>query len=249
MRPLFRFFGSKWTLAPHYPPPRFPVIVEPFAGGAGYSTRYHRRQVVLVERDPKIAELWRWLIAAKPDDIRDLPLLEPGDSIPDHITGAPRSLIGFWCATSSAHPENGSLSRRAVSSRVFSYWCARIRSRVADSVGAIKHWTLIEGDYSDAPDVEATWFIDPPYQGAGRFYTHGSGAIDFSALSRWSRTRRGQVMVCENVGADWMPFRPFRVGHAATRGSVARNTHEAIWSNEPDRQTTMFPAACGAKGE
>jgi hypothetical protein len=247
MRPLFRFFGSKWTLAPHYPPPRFPIIVEPFAGGAGYSTRYHRRQVVLVERDPKIAELWRWLIAAKPDDIRDLPLLEPGDAIPETVTGGARWLIGFWCALTTAHPQNVLVPSSARVPTAF--WNRRVRERTAQSVGAIKHWTVIEGDYSDAPDVEATWFVDPPYQGAGRFYTHGSGAIDFSALSRWSRTRRGQVMVCENVGADWMPFRPFRVGHAATRGSVARNTHEAIWSNEPDRQTTMFPATSGAKGE
>ena len=240
MRPLFRFFGSKWTLAPHYPEPRYPVIIEPFAGSAGYSTRYYRRQIVLVERDPKIAELWRWLIAAKPDDILSLPLLEPGESIPDWVTGGARWLMGFWCATSSAHPENGSLSHRATESRVYSYWCARIRERIAKSVNQIKHWTIIEGDYTAAPDVEATWFIDPPYQEAGRFYTHSSRDIDFAALADWTRSRRGQVIVCENTGAEWLPFRPFRVGKAATRGSEGRTTSEAIWTNEPPRQGVLF---------
>jgi hypothetical protein len=27
---------------------------------------------------------------------------------------------------------------------------------------------VVQGDYRDAPDVEATWFVDPPYQGDGR---------------------------------------------------------------------------------
>jgi hypothetical protein len=226
LRPFFRFFGSKWMLAPHYPPPHFQVIIEPFAGAAGYSTRYYRSQVILVERDPKIAELWRWLIAARPDDVLDLPLLEPGESIPDHILGGARSLIGFWCTLSTTHPQN--ILVPSSRTKPLSYWCERIRSRVADSVGLIKHWTIIEGTYSDAPDVEATWFIDPPYQGAGRFYTHGSKSLDFAGLARWCAARRGQVTVCENVGASWLPFQPFRVGHAATRLNQGRTTNEAL---------------------
>lgn len=239
MRPLFRFFGSKWTLAPHYPPPRFPVIVEPFAGSAGYSTRYYKRQVILVERDPKIAELWRWLIAAKPDDVRDLPLLEPGESIPESVTGGARWLVGFWCAMTTAHPQR-ILCAGSVKRKPLSMWGTSIRERTATAVAKIKHWTIIEGDYTAAPDIDATWCIDPPYQGAGRFYTHGSKAIDFSQLADWTRSRHGQVIACENVGAEWLPFRRFRTGHAATRGGEGRTTAEAIWTSDPPAQTELF---------
>lgn len=239
MRPIFRFFGSKWSLAPHYPPPRYPVIFEPFAGSAGYSTRYYQRQVVLVESDPKTAELWRWLIAAKPDDVMELPLLEPGESIPESVTGGARWLMGFWCARSSSSPQS-KLIPSAAEPCPTSFWCATIRERVSRSVQLIKHWTIIEGDYTDAPDVEATWFIDPPYTGAGRFYTHGSGSIDFAQLADWTRSRRGQVIACENVGADWLPFRPFRRGHAATRGGAGRTTAEAIWTSDPPRQGVLL---------
>jgi hypothetical protein len=44
----------------------------------------------------------------------------------------------------------------------------------AAQVGAIKHWTLIEGSYEAAPDEEATWYIDPPYQRAERTTASGS---------------------------------------------------------------------------
>ena len=69
--PLFKWFGSKWQSAKHYPKPAHDIIVEPFAGGAGYSLNYTDRQVVLWEDDPNLAKLWKWLInvgAAKPSE-------------------------------------------------------------------------------------------------------------------------------------------------------------------------------------
>jgi hypothetical protein len=40
VRPFFSFFGSKWRVAPHYPAPERDLIIEPFAGSAGYSLRH-----------------------------------------------------------------------------------------------------------------------------------------------------------------------------------------------------------------
>jgi hypothetical protein len=107
------------------------------------------------------------------------------------------------------------------------WWGQRVRERIASQLGAIRHWTLIEGAYGAAPDVDATWFIDPPYQVAGKRYRCGSKGIDYAALGAWCATRQGQVIVCENVGAAWLPFRPWR----EIRGS-RKASHEAIWTND-----------------
>ena len=44
--PLFKWFGSKWQSAKRYPPPQYTLIVEPYAGGAGYSLNYCERAVL-----------------------------------------------------------------------------------------------------------------------------------------------------------------------------------------------------------
>ena len=86
---------------------------------------------------------------------------------------------------------------------------------------------MIEGGYDLAPDVEATWFIDPPYNNAvGRYYIHGPEALDYESLGRWCQSRRGQVMVCENDGAEWLPFSPFETLKAGVNGSGSK---EVLW--------------------
>jgi len=96
--------------------------------------------------------------------------------------------------------------------RVFEGWSALLRERVASQVDRIRHWQIIEGDWHDAPNDEpATWFVDPPYNNkAGSYYVHGPDAIDFDLLGRACReVMLGQIIVCENEGADWLPFEPF----------------------------------------
>jgi len=116
--------------------------------------------------------------------------------------------------------------------RTKSFWGEVIRERVASQVAFISHWTVIEGDYSQAPDLEATWFIDPPYAEAGRLYRHSSKNIDYVALGNWCKTRKGQVIVCENEGATWLPFR-FFMATKSTPGSRGKaKSQEVIWTNE-----------------
>ena len=64
MRPFFTYYGGKYRAAPLYPSPTHANLVEPFAGSAGYALRYYDRQVLLVDADPVIAGLWRYLISA-----------------------------------------------------------------------------------------------------------------------------------------------------------------------------------------
>jgi len=93
---------------------------------------------------------------------------------------------------------------------------------LASQVERIRHWTVIEGSYEHAPDVGATWFIDPPYQVAGKHYRFSK--IDFQRLAAWVESRAGLKIVCENVGADWLPFVPF-----ARIKSSRGKSHEAIY--------------------
>jgi hypothetical protein len=83
----------------------------------------------------------------------------------------------------------------------------------------------------DIPDQgPATWFVDPPYEVAGRAYRFHD--IDYAHLGDWCRSRSGQVIVCENAGANWLPFRPFRTikGLEGRRGG--KKSVEVIWTNE-----------------
>lgn len=97
-----------------------------------------------------------------------------------------------------------------------SFWGEYARARIAEQVPAIRHWKVIEGDYTAAPDVVATWFIDPPYVGARHYVAR---VTDYAELGAWCRSRRGLSIVCEQGGADWLPFKRFRKAKSIARGS------------------------------
>lgn len=245
LAPMIPYYGSKHRLAKSYPEPRHGVIVEPFAGGAGYALRYSERKVVLVERDARTAAVWRFLISATSDDILGLPLLEPEQAIADlNLSAGAAALVGWWCNPGSG---SGPGTKLYAWARSFwpdippKFWGAKCRARIAKQVAAINHWEIIEANYSDAPDIDATWYVDPPYQDMGKCYKHGSDDIDFPALGQWCKSRKGQTIVCENEGADWLPFRYHGTQHgaAAEDGSRKRSV-EVIWTNDPPEQVAMF---------
>ncbi|MEG4346741.1 hypothetical protein QUB70_26205 [Microcoleus sp. A003_D6] len=63
---------------------------------------------------------------------------------------------------------------------------------------------IISGDYTLAPDIEATWFIDPPYkEDAGKGYKYGSKLIDYKKLAEWAKNRKGEVIFCEGHCGDY----------------------------------------------
>lgn len=246
LKPVFSFFGSKWRSARRYPAPEHDIVIEPFAGGAGYSLRHYRKRVVLIEKDPALHGAWLYLQRASQAELLALPDLHPGQSVDDlRVPQEARWLIGLWlnsgvarpCKTPSAWMDPSKRAAAGWSGQSScQFWGPGIRERLAAQQPLISHWILAHGSYEDAPDIEATWFIDPPYQLAGKAYVHGSSALDFKALGDWCRTRPGQVMVCENVGADWLPFRKFadikaNPGNAKRKGLGTKNavSAEAIW--------------------
>jgi len=195
---VFYYYGRKKQIARHYPKPQFDTIVEPFAGAASYAMHKEnwKLRVVLIEKDPKVCDVWHWLIdEATEESIRKLPDLRTGEKSSEflHIVHA-ATKMAFKYRTIKVTPvleRNWEISKRVM----------------ACSVHKVKHWELIEGDYRVSPDIEATWFIDPPYKHApGDGYAFGSKQMDYEKLADWTMDRRGQLICCEGEFGDYLPF-------------------------------------------
>lgn len=233
LRPFFSYFGSKFRLAKLYGEPRHDIIVEPFAGSAGYALNWYWKPVLLIERDARIAALWRYLLRVKPDELLHLPDLEPDQTV-DTLAVIPevRTLIGLWLRSGTSTPSSKPSAWMTDGTRTSSFWGSSLRWRLAGQVESIRHWNIIEADHTNAPDIEATWFVDAPYQRPRRGYRHGADRIDFDRLRAWVLARSGQIVVCENGTADWLPFRSLtRVRSMPGRIGV-KYSDELIWTNE-----------------
>ena len=235
LQPFWRYYGGKNRAAKLYPAPEHDIIIEPFAGAAGYSCRYHWKQVILVDRSPIIAGIWRYLIKASAAEVLAIPDIPEGGSVDDLPAWVPqeaRWLAGFWCNTGTVTPSKrpSKWARSHADSHNWLGWGARARDRCARQASKVSHWRIIEGEYSDAPDIEATWHIDPPYANkAGKYYPHQPES--FAALAEWCEARRGLVMVCENQGADWLPFRSLATIKANESRTGGKTSAEVIWTN------------------
>ena len=224
---LFNYFGGKGRLSALYPPPKYDIIVESHAGGAGYARRHYERNVLLVDSDPRVIRVWNYLIRSTKDEILALPLMTPGQSIDELDVGEEARLYLSCCVNQTAF-------RRTLTSwkdgQNRGLWGEDLRRRVADSVHLIKHWQAICADCQTLGNADATWFVDPPYQGMGEHYKNGT--VDYPSLAKWCRARQGQVIVCEKRGADWLPFEFLKDARAMSRtGDGNRRSAEAYWTN------------------
>ena len=202
---MFYYYGRKNKIIDKYPSPKYDVIIEPFAGSAAYSMKFYDRDVILIEKDIRIANLWKYLIDVSSDEILSLPLLQDGESLNDskfdYLTDNQKSIIGFYLNPGSSQPKK--------SPGKFCVWNNKNRLKLSDDVNKVKHWNIINDDYATIDNYEATWFIDPPYQGnGGKYYKHGNKKFDYGFLKNWVLSRNGEVIVCENSEATWMDFKP-----------------------------------------
>lgn len=234
MKPLWPYYGSKWRDAYRYGAPTGDLVIEPFAGSAGYSTCFAPKRVMLFDVDPYVVGVWSYLIATPAAEILRLPDLDVGQSV-DDLPGLPqeaRWLIGFWLNRGSAQPKKTKTAYSARTERAQLVWSQRARERIASQIDSIRHWTITHGDYRDAPRVaDATYYVDPPYGDKGRYYRFSD--VDLDALGEWCKGLPGKVIACEQVGATWLPFRPL-----ASIKSTKGRSHEAIWTNDDAAATT-----------
>jgi site-specific DNA-adenine methylase len=221
---MFYYYGRKDKIFKYYPTPKYDTIIEPFAGSAVYSLKNYKKNVIILDKDERIINIWNYLKAATTDEILSLPLLVRGQTLNDeefnNLSLVQKDLISFFTNPSSAQP------KRSVGK--FNIWHEKNRKRLSEDVNKIKHWEIVLGDYRDIPNQDATWFIDPPYQGnGGKYYKHGNKGINYQELADWVQSRQGQVIVCENSEADWLPFRPLKELQGQRHNKV-----EVIWEND-----------------
>lgn len=234
--PLFKWFGSKWLSSKTLPAPQHDQIVEPFAGGAGYSLRHAHRKVLICENNPYIFQLWSWLISEATEvAIRDIPLgLPEGTDIRTlGLSKGQQLLLKNWQRTNNV----GHCWTISKWGHLPGQWTASTRARVAEEFQCVKHWKV----WSDGlailrawADKPATWFVDPPYQ---YNYQYGQAPIDYQELSQMVQALPGQKIVCEAVcqktGAipSWLQFKNF--GSRITSRRKANENHhskELIWT-------------------
>ena len=235
--PLFKWFGSKWLSSKHLPEPKYNTIIEPFAGGAGYSLRHHGRQVILSERDPHLCVLWPWLIQHATEAlIREIPCNVPeGTDIRNlGLNIGQATLLKTWQRTNNV----GDCWTISPWGNKPGQWTENTRARVASEVGAIKHWKFVSNDASIAlmwSDV-ATWFIDPPYQ---YNYAYRGAPLDYAALAASVNALIGQVIACEAIcpktgkTPNYLPFE-FWQSRVTSRRQAHENHHskELLWVRE-----------------
>ncbi len=217
---IFSYYGSKSKITKHYPAPKHNLIIEPFAGTAAYAQRYWDKKVFLVDAYPVIVELWRWIIDATKDDVLALPDIDRETRVKElDIPVGAKHLIGFWANQGSASPGNVPTQWTTLR-RVW----AKSRSAIADIVHRFNHWEVYNGSYTELSDCEtpATWFVDPPYVNGGQRYVKNN--IDYNHLAQFCRSRNGQVIVCENGDASWLPFRPL-----CELSGQRKKTTEVVW--------------------
>jgi len=225
---FFCYFGGKWQIAKHYPAPQHQVLIEPFAGAAGYSLRYPEKQVKLFDLDPAICGIWDYLIKSDSNEILALPI--EFNSVDDlKIPQEARWLIGFWLNKGTSTPSKTPSRWMRDGARPNSFWGTAIRQRIAGQVGLIKHWTIEQKSFDEIDNQEATWFVDPPYHSSGKYYRHSK--VDYVLLGEWCRGRSGQVIACEQEGADWLPFETFRTIRTLAEKNKGR-CKEVVWIKE-----------------
>jgi site-specific DNA-adenine methylase len=204
---MWGYYGSKSKIVNKYPVPSFDKIIEPFAGTAQYSLKYFDRDILLIEKYDVIVRLWKWLQQCSKKDILNLPRLKCGENV-DNFTwdcDEAKWLVGFIITGAPSQPK-----------KTASRWKTVIRPNtqeyklklISENLFKIKHWKIEHSDYKDLKNENATWFIDPPYQHGGQYYKFGNKDINFEELSEWCKNRFGQIVVCENSKATWLPFKP-----------------------------------------
>jgi hypothetical protein len=210
LKPFFSYYGGKYRISHLYPEPRYDSVIEPFAGAAGYSTRYSEKKVRLFDLNPVIVDLWNYLITVEASEVRKLPVGKIEDISALDIPQPAKYLLGFWYAKARSSPCNkpcGWVNKEKRLSRF--YWGKAARERVARQVEHIRHWTCELKSWEQIADYEATWFVDPPYSNsAGRAYPFNK--IDYPLLGQWCLHRKGQVIACDGGTRpefDWLPFK------------------------------------------
>jgi hypothetical protein len=208
--------------------------------------------------DAEVIDLWNWLIAADPAEIAAMPvtgLITGQDVRTLGLSDGAAQLMRRWQRT--GHCSSWTVSNMTTGESAWclahgmgqaggytGMWHRNARAYLASAVQEIRHWSAVCGSYETLPRVEATWFIDPPYQRVkSSSYKHGMKGINYSTLAAWCQSLPGQVIVCEQQGADWLPFRASHEvsGMRKMRGVSGACSQEVVWCSDERGQVEEMP--------
>lgn len=234
---MWSYYGSKKSIIDYYPPPKFDKVIEPFVGAGPYSLKYWDRDITIMDKYEIVYRIWKWLQECEISDIEKLPhFMTPDDNLNNYTFDSEEAklMMGFIITKGVERPRFKPTERATISRpNTINFTLNKIKNNLYK----IKHWTILHGSYIDLKNEKATWFIDPPYQFGGHAYVENK--IDFNHLADWCKTREGQVIVCENTKADWLPFVPM----IDNRGTY-KTTTEAIWSNYKTNYDAIQQSLC-----
>lgn len=234
----FSYFGSKAKLIKYYQPPKYDLIIEPFAGAANYSYTYYDRDVWLNDSWEPVYKIWLWIQQASKTDILQLPEPKFGEKISDikNLCDGERLLLTLLCTRAGGRLGNDTVSKWSAGLRKKPRpgdWKTKDHSvfrltkiKLLKIAGKINHWKITNLDYSKIKNQQATWFIDPPYQFKGTAYADHNKKLDFEKLGKWCLSRKGEIIVCEASPANWLPFVPLR--HKKLQVSSAKSTYQEV---------------------
>ena len=241
MRPFFSYYGAKNRSARHFGPPRRDLVIEPFAGSAGYSVYWTAPRVRLYDLNEEAVAAWDWLINCSEDDVRAIPDKFYSNEEWWALPHGPRRVVDWNIHFGLPHRltklqgwyltlmNTGERTGRLIKQPDARFWDRSVKERIIANKKFIREWTIELLDYRDIPiGDDAHYFVDPPYQGPPeRHYTHHK--IDYPELAEWCRSLPGAVDVCENEGADWLPFQPL-FSQSTIRGE--KKSAEVVWRND-----------------
>jgi hypothetical protein len=224
---MFSYLGSKSKIAHLYPKPLYPLIIEPFAGSARYSLLHWKKDVILFDTSKYVIGVWQLLQAASKSDILSLPDVPSKLSITqiEGLSEAEQWLIGFHLCRGKAKPR--------VTGHGQNSW-NRDKIRIANDLYKVQHWQVIEGSYRSDINLRATRFVDPPYEAVQvrpkNSDRYPEWFVDYDDLAEYCRTRRGQTIVCEGDGANWLPFRLLKTVTTNSNNRTVKTNGEYIWT-------------------
>lgn len=268
-RPVLRYHGGKWRLAPwiisHFPPHR--VYVEPFGGSAAVLLQKPRCTTeVYNDLDGDVVSLFR-VIRERTDELARALALTPYardeyatlfERADDPVEAARRFIARSFMGMNS----KGVFQRSGFDVRVNSdHFVSRLRSLASapDEMAAVaSRLTHVVIEHGDAAKVlrafdrpETLHYVDPPYvpeTRSGKVYRHDMTAADHEALAEVLKSLTGMVVLSgypsplyDKLFARWA-----RVETGA-HTDHARDRTECLWLNPAAvaagaiKQPHMFP--------
>lgn len=261
-RPVLRWHGGKWNLAPwvieHLPPHR--VYVEPFGGAASVLIRKPRSYAeVYNDLDDEVVNLFRVLRdpALAPSLVRAIDLtpfarteqVEAYEAVADPIERARRlivrSFMGF--GSNGVHRATGF---RANSNRSGTTPARDWFNYPVGLAAVVERLRGVTVENRDACEVmaahdqpDALHYVDPPYlpetRDAGSDYAHEMTAEQHAALLTFLRGLRGSVVLSgyphptyDAALSDWQ-----RIERKALADG-ARERTEVLWINQRGQQAS-----------